>query len=121
MPPKKLFLDISSPRRTSPVVHVPHESIQQDSHNVRDQQLMSGPRCIFALPGEGLTCTVDILQDGGAQLQASVKVTENGSFNVFNRSQEFKFTPEGLFRRKGRNKGPSKEEKEQLSYKVFFI
>ncbi len=51
-------------------------------------------------------------------VQASVKVTENGSFNVFNRSQEFRFTPEGFFRRKGRSKGPSREDEEQLSFKV---
>lgn len=36
MPPKKLFLDISSPRRTSPVVALPDDSIQQDSHMVRN-------------------------------------------------------------------------------------
>lgn len=51
-------------------------------------------------------------------VQASVKVTENGSFNVFNRSQEFRFTPEGFFRRKGRSKGSSKQDEEQLSFKV---
>ena len=51
-------------------------------------------------------------------VQASVKVSENGSFNVFNRSQEFRFTPEGFFRRKGRSKGPSREDEEQLSFKV---
>lgn len=51
-------------------------------------------------------------------LQASVKVTENGSFNVFNRSQEFRFTPEGLFRRKGKSRGPSRVEEEELSFKV---
>ena len=52
-------------------------------------------------------------------MQASVKVTENGSFNIFNKSQEFRFTPEGLFRRKGRKSGPSKEDEDQLSFKVW--
>ena len=47
-----------------------------------------------------------------------MKVTENGSFNIFNKSQEFRFTPEGLFRRKGRGRGASKGDEEQLSYKV---
>ena len=51
-------------------------------------------------------------------MQASVKVTENGSFNVFNRSQEFRFTPEGFFRRRGKSKGPSRDDEEQLSFKV---
>ena len=54
-------------------------------------------------------------------MQASVKVTENGSFNVFNRSQEFRFTPEGFFRRKGRSKGSSKPDEEQLSFKVRIL
>ena len=48
-----------------------------------------------------------------------MKVTENGSFNIFNKSQEFRFTPEGLFRRKGRKSGPSKEDEDQLSFKVW--
>ena len=48
-----------------------------------------------------------------------MKVTENGSFNIFNKSQEFRFTPEGLFRRKGRKTGPSKEDEDQLSFKVW--
>ena len=47
-----------------------------------------------------------------------MKVSENGSFNVFNRSQEFRFTPEGFFRRKGRSKGQNREDEEQLSFKV---
>jgi hypothetical protein len=34
MPPKKLFLDISSPRRTSPVVAFSEESVQQDNETV---------------------------------------------------------------------------------------
>ena len=37
MPPKKLFLDIASPRRTSPIIAFPDASIQQDSHTVIHQ------------------------------------------------------------------------------------
>ncbi|BDA48249.1 Mitogen-activated protein kinase kinase 3 [Coccomyxa sp. Obi] len=81
MPSKKLFLDITSPRRTSPKVVVPESSV-----NV-------------------------------SHAGASLKVTENGSFNVYSTSQEYKFTPEGLVRKKGRA-AIEAVDSDQLSYKI---
>jgi mannitol-1-phosphate/altronate dehydrogenase len=55
-------------------------------------------------------------------LQVSLKVTENGSFNVYSRSQEYKFTPEGLVRRTGNAKVSRREAgSEPLSYQVLFL
>ncbi len=50
-------------------------------------------------------------------MQGSLKVTENGSFNVYSTSQEYKFTPEGLVRKKGRATVEDVDS-DQLSYKV---
>ncbi|KAK9902117.1 hypothetical protein WJX75_004920 [Coccomyxa subellipsoidea] len=81
MPSKKLFLDITSPRRTSPQVILPEPSFDID------------------------------------QARVSLKVTENGSFNVYSTSQEYKFTPEGLVRKAG--KDPLEDvQSSQLSYKI---
>lgn len=47
-------------------------------------------------------------------------MTENGSFNVYSRSQEYKFTPEGLVRKAGKPNPlkASEPQSEALSYKV---
>ena len=52
-------------------------------------------------------------------MQASVKVTENGSFNIFNKSQEFRFTPEGLFRQRGRRAAQARRTRNRLPFKVW--
>ena len=65
---------------------------------------------------------VGILQDGSLpQLreQGSLRVTDNGSFNVYSKSQEYKFTPDGLTRKGGRKAAQPVDT--QLSYKVCVL
>ncbi len=49
-------------------------------------------------------------------MQGSLRVTDNGSFNVYSKSQEYKFTPDGLVRKGGRRAVHPVDS--QLSYKV---
>ena len=48
--------------------------------------------------------------------QGSLRVTDNGSFNVYSKSQEYRFTPDGLVRKQGRRAVHPVDS--QLSYKV---
>lgn len=50
-------------------------------------------------------------------MQGSLRVTDNGSFNVYSKSQEYKFTPDGLVRKGGRRDAEPLDS--QLSYKVL--
>ena len=50
-------------------------------------------------------------------VQGSLRVTDNGSFNVYSKSQEYKFTPDGLTRKGGRK--ATQPVDNQLSYKVL--
>ena len=58
MPHKKLFLDIASPRRTSPVIALPNASIQQDSHTVRRNCVTPSSGSLVEDAARLLTCVV---------------------------------------------------------------
>lgn len=49
--------------------------------------------------------------------QVSLKITENGSFNVYSTSQEYKFTSDGLVRKAGKA-ASADAQTDPLSYKV---
>lgn len=126
MPSKKLFLDITSPRRTSPQVILPEASFDIDQARVR-KQIKYNLSSSLSLAMSFRCCSqqgnlVYLKIEASDTLfvcphQVSLKVTENGSFNVYSTSQEYKFTPEGLVRKAG--KDPLEDvQSSQLSYKV---
>ena len=114
---KKLFLDITSPRRTSPKVSVPEGTLNSNSEDVSKYLCHSAYLQLnYRLSNSVPQALPAILQDGQCCMQGSLRVTDNGSFNVYSKSQEYKFTPDGLTRKGGRKAAQPVDN--QLSYKV---
>ena len=111
MPGKKLLLQITSPRRASPTVTVPDANNSTGSN-----EDVSCITCRVAVSDKRNTEAMTILQDVMPLSQGSLRVTDNGSFNVYSKSQEYKFTPHGLVRKGGRRAVHPIDS--QLSYKV---